>query len=139
MLKQILFVIGLLTVSFILPAAGLSCSADKIPPFLRQEFTLSVGQTAAISGENLKLEFVEVESDSRCAKGVECFWAGEAKCRMLITYKTSISSVIFTQTGGDLALEVFKQYRFSFKLEPYPEAGKPIAASDYKLVMTITK
>ena len=138
-MKRIFSVIGLLTVSFLLPVVSLSCSTDKITASLRQEFTLPAGQTAVISGEGLKLKFVEVEGDSRCAKGVECFWAGEAKCRMLITYNQSISSVIFTQTSGDLSLEVFDQYRFSFKLEPYPEYGKQIAASDYKLVMTVTK
>jgi hypothetical protein len=139
-LKRLFFILGLLTVSFLLPAVGLSCSTDKITASLGQEFTLPVGQTAVISGENLKLKFVEVEGDSRCAKGVECVWAGEAKCRMLITYYESISSVVFTQSGGnDNNQQVFNQYTISFRLEPYPEYGKQIASSDYKLVMTITK
>jgi hypothetical protein len=140
MLKRIFPIIGLLTVFFLLLAAGLSCSTDKITASLGQEFTLPVGQTAVISGEDLTLKFEEVVGDSRCAKGVECVWAGEAKCRMLITYYKSLSSVIFTQPGGDaVARDFFLQYKISFKLEPYPEYGKQIAGSDYKLVMTVTK
>ena len=139
-MKRIFLIIGLLAVSLLLPAVGLSCSIDKISTSLGQEFTLPAGQTAVISGENLKFKFVEVTADSRCAKGVECVWAGEAKCQMLIMYYKSISSVVFTQSGGsDNNREVFNQYTINFRLEPYPEAGKPIAAPDYKLVMTVTK
>jgi hypothetical protein len=37
---------------------------------LGQEFTLSIGQNAAITGENLTIKFAEVISDSRCPQGV---------------------------------------------------------------------
>jgi hypothetical protein len=140
MMKQVFLVIGFLSILLLLPAVGLSCSAANVTASLGQEFTLPAGQTAVISGENLKLKFVEVEGDSRCAKGVECVWAGEAKCLMLITYYKSLSSVVFTQSGGnENNQEVFQQYKVSFKLEPYPEYGKQIAPSEYKLVMTVTK
>ena len=140
MLKKIVSVIGLLAVSFLLPVAGLSCSTDNITASLGQEFTLPVVQTVIISGENLTLKFVEVEGDSRCAKGVECIWAGEAKCRMYITYNGATSDIVFTQVGGSVTDQDFlNQYKASFKLEPYPEAGKQIDKSDYKLVMTVTK
>lgn len=139
-MKRVFSVIGLLIISFLLPAAGLSCSVDTITASLGQEFTLPAGQTAVIGGEYLKLKFVEVEGDSRCARGVECVWAGEAKCLMLITYYKSLSSVVFTQSGGnDNNQEDFNKYTINFRLEPYPEDGKPIAAPDYKLVMTVTK
>ena len=140
MLKKIVSVIGLLAVSFLLPVAGLSCSTDNITASLGQEFTLPVGQTVIISGENLTLKFVEVEGDSRCATGVECVWAGEAKCRMYITYNGSTSDIVFTQLSGSVTDQDFlNQYKASFKLEPYPESGKQIDKSDYRLVMTVTK
>ena len=139
-MKRIFFILGLFTVSFLLPAVGISCSTDNNTPSLGQEFTLPVGQTAIISGEDLTIKFVEVTNDSRCAKGVECFWAGEAKCQMLITYNGSTSDVIFTQQGGSVTDQDFlNQYKASFTLEPYPEVGKPIDSSDYKLIMTVTK
>jgi len=137
-MKRIFLIVGLLTVLLLLSAISLSCT-ETIEASLGQEFTLPAGQTAVISGESLSFKFVEVTGDSRCAKGVECVWAGEAKCLMLIKYLKSISSVVFTQSGGSVSQEVFNQYKVSFKLEPYPEAGKQIAASDYKLVMTVTK
>ncbi|OGO19633.1 MAG: hypothetical protein A2Z15_06445 [Chloroflexi bacterium RBG_16_50_11] len=139
MMKRIFIIIGLITVSLILVAAGISCSIDKITASLGQEFTLPVGQTAVIDSEDLTLKFVEVTADSRCAKGVVCVWAGEAKCRVQINYKGALADMDLTQPGGDVAQDYFIQFKFSFKLEPYPESGKQIAGSDYKLVMTVTK
>ncbi|OGO01374.1 MAG: hypothetical protein A2Y90_04365 [Chloroflexi bacterium RBG_13_52_12] len=139
-MKRILYVIALLTVSILLQAAGISCSTDKITAVSGQEFTLPAGRTAVISGENLSIKFVEVEGDSRCARGVECIQAGEAKCRMLITYKASTSEIIITHPGGDASsLGLLGNFKVSYKLEPYPEYGKEIAPADYKLVMTVTK
>jgi len=37
---------------------------------------LMYGKTIAI--DNLEFKFVALESDSRCPKGVQCIWAGEA-------------------------------------------------------------
>jgi hypothetical protein len=45
-----------------------------------------------------------------------------------------------TQPGGSDAVDdLFRVYKVNFKLEPYPEAGKQITASDYRLVMTVIK
>jgi hypothetical protein len=137
-IKKIFSAIGLLTVALLLPAVGLSCSTDNVTASLGQEFTLPVGKTAAIGTAGLTIKFVEVTADSRCAKGVVCVWAGEAKCRMSITYKGSVSEVIFTQPGSSMGTQfLFSQYAVSFKLEPYPESDKPIGKSDYKLTMTV--
>ncbi len=140
MLKRIFSIGGLLTVSFLLLVGCSSCTINKIKASLGQEFILPVGQTAVINGENLTIKFNGVKGDSRCPKGVECIWAGEAKCQMQITYSGSTSEVIYTQPGGDvLAQDFFNQYKVNFQLEPYPEFGKQLVSTDYKLIMTITK
>jgi hypothetical protein len=140
-IKKIFSVIGLLTVTFLLAAVGASCSNDKITATLGKEFTIPAGKTAIISSEDLTVKFVGVDSDSRCAKDVLCVSAGEAKFRMIITYKGSASDVIVTQSGGGdfITNESFLQYKVSVKLDPYPESSIPIAKSDYKLVMTVIK
>jgi len=138
--KRIFIVIGLLTVSLLLSLVSWSCVADKITASLGQEFTLPVGKTATIDGENLTLKFIEVFGDSRCPKGVECVWVGEALCRMLFTYAGSPAEMDLTQPGGDVAArDYFINYKISFKLEPYPQEGQQIAPSEYRLVMTVTK
>jgi hypothetical protein len=138
--KRILFIIGLLTAFILLLTAGLSCSPSQKTVSLGKEFTIRAGKTAVIKGENLTVKFVEVTGDSRCAKGVQCVWAGEAKCQMYLTYNGATSDVVFTQQGGSVTEQDFlTRYKASFILEPYPEYGKKIDASDYQLVMTITK
>ncbi len=131
--------LGMMIALLVLLPAALSCSGGNVSASLGREFTLPVGKTAVISGENLALEFMEVTADSRCPRGVQCVWAGEAKCRVLVTYKGLTMEVVLTQPGGSLTTQDFAQYKMNFRLEPYPEAGKKIASSDYKLVMTITR
>jgi hypothetical protein len=107
---------------------------------LGQEFTVPIGKTASVSGEKLSLEFMEVAADSRCPTGVQCVWAGEAKCRLSVTYRESVYDVTITQSGSSTGVQdLFQVYSLRFKLEPYPEYGKQITASDYRLVMTVTR
>ena len=139
---KLFFAIGLLVVSsFLAGCSSAPAGPSEIKAALGQEFTLPVGQTASITGEDLKFKFDEVTADSRCPTGVQCIWAGEAKVQLSITSKNSTSRVAYTVPGGSAASgqDFFNQYKAVFKLEPYPEAPQQIDASSYKLIMTITK
>lgn len=140
-MKRISAIISLLTLSLLLTTMTLSCaSTSDVTASLGQEFTLPVGQKVAIEGQELTIKFVEVISDSRCPAGVECVWAGEAQCALRFTYVGSPADMVIVQPGGDgTASDYFIMYKVVFKLEPYPQEGHQIAASDYKLVMTVTK
>jgi hypothetical protein len=137
-MNKIFSVLGFFTVALLFLAVGPSCSNETIS--LGREFTLPAGKTASVSGEDLSLEFVAVTADSRCPAGVQCVWAGEAKCRLSVVYRGSVYDMTLTQPGGSSGVEeLFQVYKVNFKLEPYPEYGKQIAPSDYRLVMTVTK
>ena len=140
-MKRVFVILGILMVTLLSMMAGLSCSEDiKLTAILGSEFTLSVGQTALIEGEGLTLKFVEVEQDSRCAKGVECIVAGQVTCKVHVNYKGATSDISMTQVGGSLiSFGSLGDYNVGFRVEPYPEAGKPIAESEYKLIMKIQK
>ena len=139
-MKRTLAVISLLILSLFLLSMSLSCAAQRIIASLGQEFTLPIGETAEIDSESLSIKFVEVIGDSRCPAGVECVWAGEAQCRLRFTYAGSLAEMVIVQPGGGAsAKDYFIQYKIVFKLEPYPQKGQQIAASDYKLLMTVTK
>jgi hypothetical protein len=60
-------IIAVLAVMFLLTPA---CMAAKQTVGLGQEFQLSPGQTASVTGQNLRVEFVRVTDDSRCPTGV---------------------------------------------------------------------
>jgi hypothetical protein len=134
-----LILAGLLTV-LVLPLVLTACGSSQISAALGTQFTLPAGKTAIIPGESLKIKFVEVTADSRCAQGVECVWAGQADCLMLIYKGDSQTSLTFVQEGSNEVNSMdFNVYNIKFKLEPYPEKNKEIKPADYRLVMTVTK
>ncbi len=135
-MKRILIIVGLISI-LLLPLILFAC-ASNAQASLGQEFTLPVGKTTEIIDESLSIKFIEVTADSRCPTGVQCFWAGEAKCMMEITLNGAVSEKTFTISANNTP-GTFDQYSFALKLEPYPEAGKDIAPWDYRLIMTVTK
>jgi hypothetical protein len=118
-----------------------SCSgATEISVALGEKFSLAIGQGATISGENLKIRFVEVIGDSRCALGVECVWAGEASSLMEITYSGSKYQKVLTQPGLTEPPQTdFQNYDIIFDLLPYPREGQNIENEDYRLQLEINK
>ena len=133
-------IFALLAAVIVLPVIASACTYGQISVELNTQFTLPIGKTAVINGEQLRIKFVEVTGDSRCPIGVECIQAGDAKCLMSISYMDSETSVTLTQTGGAVSSEVtFNGYTINFNLEPYPVYGKKISPTDHKLIMMVKK
>jgi hypothetical protein len=134
------YIISLVALLSLLPLACTSASGE-ITASPGQEFSLAVGQSAQIAGEGLKIRFVEVVNDSRCPQGVECFWQGEVTCLIEITYQQTGFSMALTQPGltSEPSETDFRDYKITFGVQPYPQAGKKIANKDYRLQMVITK
>jgi len=113
---------------------------SEIKTKLGQQFTLHIGQTAQIEGEQLSITFDGVSEDSRCPRDVLCIRAGEVKCEVTITYQGSASSITLIQPGmTEPPSETYQVYTFIFSVDPYPEAGKQIPDSDYRLNLTVKK
>ena len=115
--------------------------AGEVKANLGQEFSLSMGQTVSIQGEELKLRFLEVIGDSRCPKDVTCVWQGQASCLVEITYSELLHKVTLIQPGlSEEPSQIdFNDYLIKFNLTPYPEAGKEIKKNDYRLRLVVTR
>jgi hypothetical protein len=126
--------------ALVLPFAGCAGS-ESIKAERGKEFTMAIGQTASIKGEDLSITFLDVTGDSRCPKNVECPRAGDVSCRLEITYKGVTDNVTLIELGltGQNSQKGYKDYYIEFHVTPYPEAGKPIEKSDYRLLMTVNK
>jgi hypothetical protein len=138
MLKSKLFLLPVLAI--LLLAAGCSSpSVVKASP--GQEFSLAVSQRAELTGEDLTVTFKDVSEDSRCPKNVVCIWEGRAVCNLTVQKAGVTGELVLTQPGLTLAptTQDYQGYQYSFSVEPYPEAGKSIAKSDYRLVMSIRR
>jgi hypothetical protein len=125
----------------VLSACLAGCSKPAVVEVsLDTEFTLAVGESATIAGEDLSLQFVEMVSDSRCPTGAICIWAGEASCLMRITQAGSTYEKVLTQPGhSSPSTESFAGYEVTFDILPYPELGKDVRVEDYVLRLTVSR
>lgn len=97
-------------------------------------------QGAATSIDYTSLRLVQVLQDSRCPKGADCIWAGNAKVEVEITNEKGdkITKQV-TLNGKQLpaiytgdGLEIFIR-----GLAPYPTINSKIKSSDYYLQLEI--
>jgi hypothetical protein len=125
---------------FALLLGGCPAASYDVKAKLGHEFILPVGQRAAIEGEDLELRFKTVLSDNRCPRGAQCIIAGEVRVILEIKQDGSSDSIELSQPGlfEDYSLESYGQYKFIFKILPYPEVGHQIADDDYELKLTVT-
>ena len=131
--------------SFTLMAFANSCS--KSGSKLREgtvELKLSECESGTISGDNLKLCFTAVVSDSRCPANAMCIWQGTAVGRFSFTKNKE--TAIFDLSTLDQPPTYNKDtvlmgYKIEFvNLLPYPgTVADPIPDSQRKAEIKITK
>jgi hypothetical protein len=128
-------------VATLLLLGGCVVTSDEIQADPGQEFSLSIGQSAVISGENLEIKFKEVVEDSRCATGATCIWEGRVSLVVEIKDNGSPYRMVLIQYGlnNQYVSETYNEYQLSFKVNPYPELGTEIASGDYRLLLTVSK
>ncbi len=124
----------------VLLLAGCVSTAD-VKARLGEEFSLHIGQSVAITGEDLEIRFLEVSEDSRCPKDVTCIWEGRVVVVVEITSGNSPRQLELIQPGltEEPAEETHQEYQLTFKVEPYPEEAKELAADDYTLVLIVSR
>jgi hypothetical protein len=151
MSKLGLLFFGILIIPLILLVGCSSNSSPEVQASTGQDFTLSVGQTAVISGEDFSIKFEAVSNDSRCPRGAQCIRAGEAVARVSLTQSNNSTPSVLELTEPGLTSDthqttwtsrfgnVMRQYTIKFVIDPYPEINKQIAPGDYKLQLNITR
>ncbi|MDO8577642.1 MAG: hypothetical protein Q7R50_00480 [Dehalococcoidales bacterium] len=105
---------------------------------LGQQFSLSINQTAVISGENLRIKFLDV-NDSRCPTGATCIWAGEARAEIQVRDGGAANLTLVEHGYSANNSQRYKAYEFSFQVQPYPALANPIAKAEYRLILTVEK
>ncbi len=111
-----------------------------IEPELGEYFDLPLGRDAVVLGEDLRLTFEEVLSDSRCPLSVECVQAGEAV--YTITAKKGKESQLLTLTEegrGGQGQAVYHGYSIIALLQPYPSQPEAIGPEEYYLNIIVNK
>ena len=135
-LRHLLAFAAIVAVSLV----GCSGSQIAVTAVVGEVFTIGVGQSARITGEDMVIKFDEVVGDSRCPQGVTCIWEGQASSRVTISYQGADYPMVLTLLGSaDETKASFVRYTLTYSLKPYPVQGKKISPKDYRLTLTVTK
>jgi hypothetical protein len=136
MIKRFSFLLAMVMMITLLSGCGSSLKAS-----LNSQFTLAPGQSARIDSEGMDIRFIGVTEDSRCAKGVECIWAGQVSCAVEITKNNIKNSITLTDSAGSGTSTGtdFQNYHITFSVSPYPVAGQTIQKGDYRLSLTVSQ
>ncbi len=107
---------------------------------LAEAFDLKIDQTATVAGEGLEIEFGDVVSDSRCPRGVQCFWEGVAVIRLSIEKAPDPRATLTLRLPSTAASGTYGRYSVSVvDVKPYPEADRPPRREDYVITVIVTR
>ncbi|APX98852.1 hypothetical protein [Lacinutrix venerupis] len=138
-MKKLLLIFAVLIINSVFAQDSTSVKVDA-PKIVSK---LMYGSTIKV--ENIEFKFVAVESDSRCPKGVQCVWAGEAIVLVdvfengkKIEQKRLVfspSSQLQNALGNLFSSEKLKVS--GLNIAPYPEHGTKIKAEDYYVQLSV--
>jgi hypothetical protein len=104
-----------------------------------ERFTLRVGESASVQGASMVIKFLEVMGDSRCPKGEQCVWEGDATVRISVSHGAGPSQTqdLHTssrepgpQAGGAYVIRLVG-------LDPQPVTGRAIVQADYEATLQV--
>ena len=96
---------------------------------------------AVVRGEELRVGFDRVLSDSRCPQGAQCIVKGEAVIRVWLSKPPQgrAEHELRTDPPAD-AESVYGEYRIRLVIpDPYPQADRTINPSDYVATLLATR
>lgn len=124
-------------------AAG-SSGADPVPaqaiePGMR--FSLQVGAAVRALQGGLRIEFEGVSADSRCPKGEQCVWAGDATLRVWLQSGAGPRELreLHTAAGARSTLQLPGHELRLLGLAPDAITGKTIARQDYVATLLLSR
>ena len=111
---------------------------------LNKNFVLSVGQEVSSADGKLKIKFVSVAEDSRCPKGVNCIWAGNARVMLQVGKANGAPVKLELNTNPreatDGAGNGYGQYLIKLvEVAPYPVAEQTIRPGSYVVTLIVSK
>jgi len=136
--KHTLFIVALFVAVII---AGCWSGDGAVKASLNEEFSLSIGQSAAVQEEQLALTFEGIQEDSRCPRGATCIWQGRVSSILQVSDGRDSTKLVLTEPGlsDEYGKVIYKQYEFTSHVKPYPEMGKKISSGEYRVFLTMKK
>ena len=103
-----------------------------VAPEVGDEFGLRVGQSATAVEYDVTVKFDGISNDSRCARQVQCVWAGDAGVVIEMTLSDGEVLIDTLHTNeGKKSVVVDGVTLELVGLEPYPETTEAIELKEY--------
>lgn len=124
---------------------GTGCSvAVTAPPAnieLDKNFSLNVGEVGQLVGDALQVGLEGVTADSRCPKGEQCVWAGDATVRVWLRRGSGPKEVreLHAAPGPAQSARVFDHSLTLVRLDPTAIAGRAIASTAYVATLHLSR
>jgi hypothetical protein len=129
-----------LTFVGLLLTMAIACSSPSGPTArLDENFVLAPGESAKVTGADVSIRFVGVQSDSRCPGDAICIQAGDAIVRVEALSSTSGAKTYDLHAAnsqpvrhGDVSIALVE-------LAPYPFASRPTQPGAYRATLRVTR
>lgn len=113
--------------------------ASPVPIETGKAFSLKTGESAQTRDGSLRVGFDDVTADSRCPKGVQCVWAGDATVRVWLQHGSGPRETreLHTSPSAAQSARVLDHDLALVRLDPYPVNGRPTVKADYVATLTL--
>jgi hypothetical protein len=126
---------------FACTACGTGGAAQPAAVDLGTPFSLRAGGSAQTRDAVLRVGFDAVIGDSRCPKGQQCVWAGDASVQVWVQQGSGPreTRVLHTAPGDGQAARVWGHELRLVRVEPMPAAGRTTASGDYTATLLLSR
>jgi hypothetical protein len=119
-------------------ALAACATAGAVP--LGESFSLAVGESESIDGEDLILTFDGVARDNRCPKGVQCIVAGAATVVLVAEIGGETRELTLDVPPGGSASERLDGLEITVeRVDPGAVAGRRIEPEDYVVTVVVER
>ncbi|MCQ8180175.1 hypothetical protein NP603_03545 [Methylomonas sp. SURF-1] len=118
--------------------SGAAGQSGKVLPDLA--FTVGLGDTVTVDGEDLRIKFKAVSEDSRCPANAVCMWAGNARIELEIVVADGqpLSQVLNTEDPAQ-AIRFRRHTLHLISLQPARIDGVVLKPEDYRLTLILRR
>jgi hypothetical protein len=119
-----------------------ACASQAAPPAVanaEDSVRIQVGQRISVEGGALEILFEAVTADSRCPKGENCAWEGDAVVALVFRSgdRPPTRLEVHTSAKGPSAVAYLNWAIRLAALEPYPVTGRTIPPADYVAILVV--
>jgi hypothetical protein len=105
-----------------------------------ESVTLRVNKQKKLSRSKLTIKFLSLVEDSRCPKGTNCVWAGNATIKVKVSNARGESKIFELNTNTGAKGDTLGAYQFTLEsLTPHPANNIRIDRNSYTATFSVVK